>query len=60
MMMVHKLDLEMNMYGQWKKESLFIPFLSVNIPVIVNAYSRIIEEYDAFMILNLGRLFVYI
>jgi hypothetical protein len=58
-MMVFKLDLEMNMYGRWNKERVYIPFLTVNIPVIVNTYSRIIEESDALLLLNLGRLFVY-
>jgi hypothetical protein len=58
-MVVHTLDLERNMYGRWKTERIHIPFLAVNTPIIVNTYSRIIDEPEPLLILNLGRLFVY-
>jgi hypothetical protein len=47
------------MYGSWKTERLYIPFLAVNTPIIVNTYSRIIEDPNSLLVLNLGRLFVY-
>jgi len=58
-MVVYQLDLERNMYGSWKTERVHIPFLAVNTPIIVNTYSRIIDDPDSFLILNLGRLFMY-
>ena len=58
-MLVYQLDLERNMYESWKTERVHIPFLAVNTPIIVNTYSRIIDDPDSFLILNLGRLFMY-
>ena len=57
-MAVHKLDFGRNMYGSWKTDRVYVPFLAVSIPKIVNTFTNsVTESPDNILIFSLGRLF---
>lgn len=58
-MTVHKLNLVRNIYGSWKTDRVYLPFLAVNIPNIVNTFSKLVESPDYFLIMSLGKIFAF-